>query len=35
MFPSIKSSLHKNSPSSILERIHEIERVKMANKLRL
>lgn len=35
LFPSIRSIGPKNSPNSILERIHEIERVKQANKLKL
>ena len=35
LFPSIRSIGAKNSPTSILERIHEIERVKQANKLKL
>lgn len=35
LFPSIRTIGSKNSPTSILERIHEIERVKQANKLKL
>lgn len=34
VFPSIRTTA-KHTPSSILERIHEIERVKQANKLKL
>lgn len=35
LFPSIRSIGAKNTPTSILERIHEIERVKQANRLKL
>lgn len=35
LFPSIRSIGSKNAPSSILERIHEIQRVKQANRLKL
>lgn len=35
IFPTIRNTATKYTPSSILDRIHEIERVKQANKLKL
>lgn len=35
LFPSIRTIGSKNTPTSILERIHEIERAKQVNKLKL